>query len=795
MSNSVYTGEANYISQYFYGEENGNAPDFVIPDYQREYSWSNENVQQLFADILSGVKSLLKTDLPEIKKEEKSKFLGCIIQWNRTAREDEDFYPSVGNNQYVANLREIIDGQQRTSTLLILFVRYYFYFEKAILSLEDNTTENRLKKHIKREIQKKWLLKRFSKNIPATSVTRPVLIRRDSDLWGDSPERSRYLSPISKYLYDAIRAIETEKSTNTLADIESGSKGASLSSVVTAIDNAIKTTFEDDDYFCLDETHNIEDLFNDDFIEDCNEQGIDIKDYIDKNECRARVIKPIINNIAVLHYLLNYCAFTVISSPTENAALDMFQSLNSTGVQLTALQMLKPSISSQYKNSNENYIKSNTSNTYKDINDWFNNNLKIKERKTKQFFHKFCMLMHGDLDPNSLSLQRTWLKNCFDEFTKDQTKTEKTDEFVSIIQSTVEYVQHFIINKSKLTEVNNVNGTYSNYFLKNSSSDIGKITLSDDCITSLMYLSDSNHDLHHPLLIRFFHKARLAKSEGEFKDRVCEFQKIVKAVTSIFTLYRVGLDKHPDNFYKKLYKHNFSFRKIDDKALNVAVVVSALRKELYAEAKQKFGKSPIAQSFMESFSSNCRYNKQGSSVLRFILILNTHKKVLDPNVPGLQIEDIKGPEYLTPNIWTNENTQSIEHICPQNSEKIDSISHWEALFISSTKIHSIGNLTLLKSDNNASIAEDTASKLAAYSHLINTDVKLAAQPKVTQNAKSTPTQHHLKPIVERLEKWLTPTVDGAIDTNYSWSPDFVDQRSFNISSLVVRNLIKDLTTN
>ncbi|OZT82160.1 hypothetical protein CIK04_29000 [Vibrio sp. 03_296] len=73
------------------------------------------------------------------------------------------------------------------------------------------------------------------------------------------------------------------------------------------------------------------------------------------------------------------------------------------------------------------------------------------------------MLMHGDLDPSSLSLQRTWLKNCFDEFTRDQTKTEKTDEFVSIIQSTIEYVELFIINKSKLKEVNSDKWYISEY--------------------------------------------------------------------------------------------------------------------------------------------------------------------------------------------------------------------------------------------------------------------------------------------------------------------------------------------
>lgn len=791
MSNSVYTGEANYISQYFYGEENGSSPDFVIPDYQREYSWSDENVRQLFSDVLSGVKSLSCKDLPEIKKEQKSKFLGCIIQWNRKAKENQDFHPSVGNNLYVGSLREIIDGQQRTSTLLVLFVRYYYYFENSIANLNSSDTESILKKHLKREIQKKWLLKRFSKSIPATSLTRPVLIRQDSDLWGDSAESSRYRSPISRYLYDAINAIETEKSEKILHDIEPDKKGSSLSRVVKAIDESIASAFCDDDYFCLNESYNVADLFNDDFIEDCNERNIDIINYITHNEDRANVIKPIINNIAVLHYLLNYCAFTVISSPTENAALDMFQSLNSTGVQLTALQMLKPSISSQYKKNNVDYINSETNDIYKDINDWFNDNPKTKERKTKQFFHKFCMLMKGELDPNSLSVQRNWLKECFEHFTKNQNNTEKTDEFISIIKSTVEYIDQFIMNKTRLREVCPVNNTYSHYSLKNASNKIGPVTLSDDCIASLMYLSDSNHDLHHPLLIMFYHKARLAKNDTEFKEKVCDFQKIVKAATSIFTLYRVGLDKHPDGFYKKLYKHAFSFT--TNKNLNVSAVVSALREELYNDAKQKFGEQFIVRKFLDSFSTNCRYNKLGASVLRFILILNTHKKIPNPKKIGLQISNVKGPEYLTPNIWMNKDTQSIEHICPQSAERTENISCWGSQFVSSTKIHSIGNLTLLSLGNNASVSEDTESKLNAYSSLISNDVKHPAQPKVTENSKSTPTQHHLTPIVERLNKWIKSSESGKPNANYAWSPKFVDKRSLNISSLVIKDLITSLT--
>ena len=143
MTNSVYTGNANFIGEYF--QDSGH--DFVIPEYQREYSWGQENVEQLFHDLRYGVRRLKITDDNSIKKEQKSKFLGCIIQWKRDSLPNKDFHPA--STDYINRIREVIDGQQRTSTMLLIFIRYYFYFETCLSKLNKSPEEKIIAKLLK----------------------------------------------------------------------------------------------------------------------------------------------------------------------------------------------------------------------------------------------------------------------------------------------------------------------------------------------------------------------------------------------------------------------------------------------------------------------------------------------------------------------------------------------------------------------------------------------------------------------------------------------------------------------
>ena len=74
--------------------------DFLIPDYQRPYAWSEEQCQTLWDDIFSFAFPENNADNFDDRKDEY--FLGSIVTYKNE------------NDQ-----SEIIDGQQRLTTLLL----------------------------------------------------------------------------------------------------------------------------------------------------------------------------------------------------------------------------------------------------------------------------------------------------------------------------------------------------------------------------------------------------------------------------------------------------------------------------------------------------------------------------------------------------------------------------------------------------------------------------------------------------------------------------------------------------
>ncbi|MCX2975724.1 DUF262 domain-containing protein [Halieaceae bacterium IMCC8485] len=107
------------------------SPHFIIPEYQREFSWSEDNVDQLIDDIAQGVSKLEKIQPVDDRRDSGSKFLGCIIHWDREAVSNEDFHPVTGIN-YISRVYELIDGQQRVSTITLLLCELYFQIERII---------------------------------------------------------------------------------------------------------------------------------------------------------------------------------------------------------------------------------------------------------------------------------------------------------------------------------------------------------------------------------------------------------------------------------------------------------------------------------------------------------------------------------------------------------------------------------------------------------------------------------------------------------------------------------------
>lgn len=124
---------------------------FRIPDYQRGYSWSNQQLEEFWSDLIS----LLPlqehyTGMISLKKLNPTDILRNTEKWN-----EEKWLVEAGYSIY-----EIVDGQQRMTTLIILINEILGYCKDNNIS-EINST-------LLSEIEEKYLFKSKPNNIIRT---------------------------------------------------------------------------------------------------------------------------------------------------------------------------------------------------------------------------------------------------------------------------------------------------------------------------------------------------------------------------------------------------------------------------------------------------------------------------------------------------------------------------------------------------------------------------------------------------------------------------------------------------
>lgn len=92
---------------------------FVIPVYQRNYDWKTENCKQLYDDLVK-----------IIKNERKSHFFGSLVSV---------YNPDGHNEEFL-----VIDGQQRLTTISLLFLAMYNLLEKGIIISQTANLKQRI---------------------------------------------------------------------------------------------------------------------------------------------------------------------------------------------------------------------------------------------------------------------------------------------------------------------------------------------------------------------------------------------------------------------------------------------------------------------------------------------------------------------------------------------------------------------------------------------------------------------------------------------------------------------------
>lgn len=133
-------GDAQPLIKFFDGSDKR----FIIPLYQRNYDWKEENCEQLFQDLMKLHKS-----------NRKSHFFGSIVSSIQSGKED----------------RYIIDGQQRITTVsLILIAMVNLKKEGLIKAIDSKLVEKIFKRYLVDEYQedeRKVKLKPIKKDMQA----------------------------------------------------------------------------------------------------------------------------------------------------------------------------------------------------------------------------------------------------------------------------------------------------------------------------------------------------------------------------------------------------------------------------------------------------------------------------------------------------------------------------------------------------------------------------------------------------------------------------------------------------
>ena len=163
MSNAKEYVKTLTVSDLF---DNGNKCNYIIPIYQRNYAWGDDEISSLLQDI--------KNACGKNKKQDKNYYIGSLVVYRR---ENGDF--------------EVIDGQQRLTTLTLIM------HHLGKLSFRNVFFEHR-------DESQQALSNLNSEKLPSNFLQALKTIKKIIDEWGNNKDE------IVKFLLDKVEVIRTE---------------------------------------------------------------------------------------------------------------------------------------------------------------------------------------------------------------------------------------------------------------------------------------------------------------------------------------------------------------------------------------------------------------------------------------------------------------------------------------------------------------------------------------------------------------------------------------------------------
>ena len=663
-----YDSSGESIQDLFDRTEEG----FFVPLYQREYTWEEENINQLFDDLVLGTRELAATSSA-------ATFLGTTIL--TTLGDKKESVKAGEERAQPTAVQIVIDGQQRISTLALLSIQIIVKLRDLLEGLPSKAPYSDLHSVGEKFIERLTKLHVIEIGKRANPPQKPKIIRAREDKWTYDGSDDAYSSPVSRYIATFIRTKNSEEALDVL-DAHSASRVRGNVKLINAwLEKVCSAHIPGTDIYdqfpvgAIITSERIQEYvlgFTDDGVKSIVERVE--TDKTQNDYCAAAMYQLLL----LTHYLLRCCGVNCLQPTREEWGFDMFQALNTTGTPLTAIETFLPDVMQAELGAVEKWEGTPSHESMEDIQKLFDatDTNEEKGRRTNELLRTFVLCYEGERVGNKFSEQRKWIKNRYGE---DLTKIHQRRDFTHKL-STVAKFFYYAWHMEDADILYPVNG-----LKQHDASGLASLLL--------QYLRRANSRLSAPILARFY--TQVINEESTFD----EFVESAKACAAFFTLWRsANSTSGLDEIYRKYFKGN-------NKPVNVnphnwkehsgPIFIQDLKKYfLDVLSSKKIADKELWMTASEPF---LLYNEI-REVCRFMLFVGSHGRIADPDKPGLTKPANEGVcELLSYNHWIDKSYKSIEHIAPQKPP----VQHdWGSEIYEGNLVHQIGNLILLPMDIN-----------------------------------------------------------------------------------------------
>jgi hypothetical protein len=491
---------------------------FYVPMYQRDFTWGPTEIARLFEDIDFGLTRAADGQVP-------STFLGSVI-----LVEDRDGVEPKNVDALPAQVLQIIDGQQRLTTLLVLFGVLTRALAEHLEAVEADATTagipiGSVTQWIINSLQtaKESLLDAISIDsyIGDNEYRRkPRLIRQSSDKWGNDAASIRYESDVAWFLMEVIRNREASKPT---MHVSPPATRPHLDQVVRKLEEFVQEIAAGStECEVLNELTFLASTDATETLIGSTQGSIPTPSSLDP------IHQESLRLVTVAMFLLNGVLVIDVRPPDEEYAFALFEPLNTTGQLLTALETLKPLVV-QAEGGSANFATSPSGGDFARLEGYFPPQMSTEDKSKliSEFLVSFALGETGKRLSRNLLDQRQYLRSQYRALTNTGSLAEQRA-----------FVHHLAESAAFLDEI----------WRKEQPAFLAPATNFDKL--ALEVLRSTNHSIVVPLLCRYYMKW----THDQTKANRDNFYEVLRAVTVFWTLWRTSRSttKGIDDIHRKL---------------------------------------------------------------------------------------------------------------------------------------------------------------------------------------------------------------------------------------------------